>query len=211
MVRIHETAIIAPDVEIGDATSVWDSVHIREGARIGSNCIVGEKACIAPGVIVGDLVKLNTSVYLCTGVTLESGVMVSAHVVFTNDRYPRATTPDLLALRSSEADESTLSTVVREGVTIGAAAVIGPGIEIGRFAMVGMGSVVTRSVPAFNLVVGNPARRVGYVCRCGAPLEPTATGNLGAETAVCGFCDRSYHISSDRVTEVASDETFERD
>ncbi len=208
---IHETAIIGPGVKIGPGTAVWDNVHIREGARIGEQCIIGDKTYVGPHVVVGDLVKVNTSVYLCTGVTLERGVMVSAHVVFTNDRYPRATTPDLARLRPSEADESTLSTTVREGATIGAAAVIGPGIEIGRFAMVGMGSVVTRSVTAFALVVGNPAASIGYVCRCGAPLEPTATGNLGAVTAVCGFCDRSYHISSNRVTEVGPGERFESD
>jgi UDP-2-acetamido-3-amino-2,3-dideoxy-glucuronate N-acetyltransferase len=200
MPRIHETAIIDSGVEIGQGTSVWDNVHIREGARVGTDCIVGEKTCIGPGVVVGDLVKLNTSVYLCTGVTLERGVMVSAHVVFTNDRYPRASTPDLVHLRSSEADESTHTTIVREGATIGAAATVGPGIQIGRFSMVGMGSVVTRSVPDFNLVVGNPAVRIGYVCRCGSPLE-TAVSADPDDTITCGSCGRRYRVEPDRVIE----------
>jgi acetyltransferase-like isoleucine patch superfamily enzyme len=201
MPRIHETAIIDSDVEIGEGTTVWDNAHIRDGARIGADCIVGEKTYIGPGVVIGDLVKLNTSVYLCTGVTLERGVMVSAHVVFTNDRYPRATTPDLAALRTSEADEATLTTIVREGATIGAAAIVGPGIEVGRFSMIGMGSVVTRSVPDFNLVVGNPAARVGIVCRCGTPLEPTSDDVLGDEAVVCRSCGRGYRVNSGRVAE----------
>ena len=203
---IHETAIIGPGVKIGSGTAVWDNVHIREGARIGEQCIIGDKTYVGPHVVVGDLVKVNTSVYLCTGVTLERGVMVSAHVVFTNDRYPRATTPDLARLRPSEADESTLSTTVREGATIGAAAVIGPGIEIGRFAMVGMGSVVTRSVTAFALVVGNPAASIGYVCRCGTPLEMDADTSLSHERILCGACHRRYRLRTGRIVEDGPEE-----
>ncbi|MGI9609961.1 MAG: acyltransferase, partial [Acidimicrobiia bacterium] len=149
---IHPTALIEEGVELGPGTSVWDNVHIRGPATIGSDCIVGEKTYIAYGASIGDRVKINAFVYICTGVTIEDGVMVSAGTTFTNDRYPRATSSDLTALRSSDPDEDTLETVVREGATIGAAATIGPGIEIGRFAMVGMGSVVTRSVPEFSLV-----------------------------------------------------------
>lgn len=200
-VRLHETAIVAAGVIIGDGTAVWDNVHIRSGARIGADCIVGEKTYIGPDVVIGDLVKLNTGVYVCTGVTIERGVMVSAHVVFTNDRYPRATTPDLARLRPSEADESTLETTVHEGATIGAAAVIGPGIELGRFSMIGMGSVVTKTVPDFHLVVGTPATTVGYVCRCGVPF----TGGLdafGSEgTAQCAACSRTYRRSSGTIVE----------
>jgi acetyltransferase-like isoleucine patch superfamily enzyme len=200
-VRVHETAIINSNVEIGEGTAVWDHVHIRRGTRIGSNCIVGEKSYIGPGVVVGDLVKINTSVYICTGVTIERGVMVSAHVVFTNDRYPRATSPDLEQLRPSEADESTLSTLVREGATIGAAAVVGPGIVVGRFAMIGMGSVVTRSVPDFQLVVGNPAAAVGYVCRCGEPLEGGAEAFSSVSHTECQSCGLSYRMVDGTVLE----------
>jgi len=191
--RVHPSAIVEAGVIIGEDTSVWDNAHVRAGARIGSGCIVGDKAYIGPGVVVGDLVKLNTSVYLCTGVTIERGVMVSAHVVFTNDMYPRAADPDLAHLRSSEPNDDTRTTVVREGSTIGAAAVIGPGVEIGRFSMIGMGSVVTKSVAPFHLVVGNPAQTIGFVCRCGHRLRPDGSPTTSSHTA-CSACGRAFAI-----------------
>ena len=149
-------------MEIGPGTAVWDNVHIRAPARIGRDCIVGGKTYIAYGVDIGDLVKINAGVYVCTAVTIERGVMISAGVIFTNDRFPRATTPDLSELRASTPDESTRPTLVREGATIGAGAVIGCDLSIGRFAMVGMGAVVTRSVADFSLALGNPARQRGF-------------------------------------------------
>src|SRR5690606_34005434 len=104
------------------------------------------------------------------GVTIGDGCMIAAHVVFTNDRFPRAATPDLRELLGSAPDEHTLSTAVEDGVTIGANATIGPGLTIGRHAMVGMAAAVTRSVPPHGLVVGNPARLVGLVARDGSPV-----------------------------------------
>ena len=98
---VHDTAIVEDGVLLGQGTKVWDNAHVRAGARVGRDCIVGEKTYIAYDVVVGDRCKLNASVYVCAGVTLEDGVMVSAGTVFTNDRFPRATTPDLRALRSS--------------------------------------------------------------------------------------------------------------
>ncbi|PYM72396.1 MAG: N-acetyltransferase, partial [Candidatus Rokuibacteriota bacterium] len=165
--RIHPTAIIEDGVQIGAGTSVWDHVHIRHSTRIGAQCVVGEKTYIAYNVHIGDRVKINAFVYVCTAVTIEDGVMISAGTIFTNDRFPRATTPDLKQLRPSEPDEHTLPTLVRAGATIGAGSVIGNDLVIGRFAMVGMGSLVTRSVPDFHLAIGSPAASVGCVCRCG--------------------------------------------
>src|SRR5579884_1827205 len=127
---VHPTAIVEPGVTIGRGTAVWDNVHIRHSTRIGSECIIGEKTYVAYGVVIGDRVKINAFVYICNGVTIERGVMISAGTTFTNDRYPRATTPDFSELRSSEPDDDTLSTLVREGVTIGAACTIGPGITL---------------------------------------------------------------------------------
>ena len=201
--RIHASAIVEDGVELGDGTSVWDAVHVRSGARIGRDCIVGEKTYVAGDVVVGDLCKINAMAYLCAGVTLERGVMVAAGVIFTNDRYPRATEPDLSGLRSSDVDEHTLPTLVREGATIGAGAVVGCGIEVGRFALVGMGAVVTRSVPDFHLVVGNPARSVAALCRCGEPVVRFRTGAKVDGEHACPRCERRYAVAGRTVTELS--------
>jgi UDP-2-acetamido-3-amino-2,3-dideoxy-glucuronate N-acetyltransferase len=200
--RIHPTADIEPGVEIGPGTAIWSHVHVRGPARIGSDCIVGEKTYIAYGVEIGDRVKINALVYVCSGVVIEDGVMVSAGTIFTNDRYPRATTPDLQILRDSAPAPDTPATFVREGATIGAGAVIGPGVEVGRFAMVGMGAVVTRSVGPFRLVTGNPATAVGCVCRCGHPLVRFTGGAVpDAGEVECEACGARYKIHAGEVAE----------
>ena len=168
--RVHPSAIVEDGVTLGAGTVVWDGAHIRAGARIGRSTIVGEKAYVGPGVTVGDHVKLNASVYLCTGVTIEDFCMVSAHCVFTNERFPRAGDAELRGLRTSEPTEHTLSSVVRRGATLGANATIGPGLEIGAFAMVGMGAVVTREVAPHALVV--PLRLAARRRRVRCPCTP---------------------------------------
>jgi acetyltransferase-like isoleucine patch superfamily enzyme len=173
MPSIHPTATIEDRVLIGEGSVVWADVHIRGPASIGRDCIIGEKTYIAYGVAIGSLVKVNANVYICTAVTIEDRVMVSAGVIFTNDRYPRAFARTGNRLAASGPTEDTLPTIVREGATIGAGAVIGPGIEIGSYAMVGMGSVVTADVPPHGLVYGNPARLHGRVCVCGTPVDAT--------------------------------------
>lgn len=202
--RIHPTAIVEDGVEIGPGTSVWSHVHIRQPARIGADCIIGEKTYIAYDVHIGNRVKVNAFVYICAGVRIEEGVMVSAGTVFTNDRFPRATVPDLSMLRPSEPDEHTRPTLVREGATIGAHCVIGCDLTVGRWSMVGMGSVVTRSIPDFHLVVGHPARSVGCVCRCGAPFLRFDQGTLpDSEVRRCPACGLSYAFNSGHVVELA--------
>jgi UDP-2-acetamido-3-amino-2,3-dideoxy-glucuronate N-acetyltransferase len=202
-VRVHPTAIIEPGVSLGRGTSVWDNVHIRHDASIGDECIVGEKTYIAYGVRVGHRCKLNSFVYVCAGVTLEDGVMIAAGTVFTNDKFPRATTPDLKTLRPSEPDDHTQNTTVRAGATIGANCTIGGGITVGRWAMVGMGSVVTKSVPDFALALGSPAVPVGVVCRCGQlllrhpPHDPPPDRELH-----CQECGRRYSFVAGVTTEL---------
>ena len=188
--RIHPTALIEPGVEIGAGTAVWDGVHVRAPARIGRDCIIGEKTYIAYGVEVGSCVKINAQVYVCTGVTIADRVMIAAGVVFTNDRYPRAFDEGGEGLAFSGPTEDTLETIVQEGATIGAGAVIGPGLTVGPYAMVGMGAVVVSDVPPHALVFGNPARVRGYVCICGRPLHTHGDGEAAARPT-CERCGRT--------------------
>jgi len=202
--RVHPTAIVEPDVRLGARTAVWDNAHIRRAASIGEDCIVGEKTYVAYGVRIGNRVKINAFVYICTEVTIEDGVMISAGAVFTNDRHPRAATSDLQRLRASEPDEHTYPTRVREGACIGANSTIGCNLEIGRFAMVGMGAIVTKSVADFALVLGNPARCVGYVCRCGFPLLRSEDGHFPDLVDMqCRECGLTYRLEKSIVTELA--------
>jgi acetyltransferase-like isoleucine patch superfamily enzyme len=191
--RLHPTALIEDGVHIGAGSSVWDNAHVRRGARIGRKCIVGEKTYIAYDVEIGDLVKLNACVYVCAQVRIEDGVMIAAHTVFTNDRFPRACDPDLRDLQTSEPTGETLWCTVERGATIGANATIGPGITLGAFCMVGMGSVVTRDVPPHGLVIGNPARLVGLVCACGEPVCKVGKGQTEPPAGPhrCHRCGRS--------------------
>jgi UDP-2-acetamido-3-amino-2,3-dideoxy-glucuronate N-acetyltransferase len=200
---IHPTAIVEDGVEIDPGTSVWSYVHIRGPARIGSDCIIGEKTYIAYDVEIGDRVKINAFVYICAGVRIEEGAMISAGTVFTNDRFPRAALPDLSKLRPSEPDERTRPTLVREGATIGARCVIGCDLIVGRWSMVGMGSVVTRSVSDFHLVMGHPARSVGCVCRCGEPFLRFDQGALPeCDALACPACGLSYAVHGGQVIEL---------
>jgi acetyltransferase-like isoleucine patch superfamily enzyme len=201
-IRIHPTAIIEEGVTLGDGTSVWDNAHIRQGAKLGESCIVGGKSYVAYDVIIGNRVKINANVYVCAGVTIEDGVMVSAGVIFTNERYPRATTADLSCLLSSAPSEQTENTLVQCGATIGAGAIIGCGLQIGRFAMVGMGSVVTRDVGDYWIVMGNPARHVGFVCRCGLPTHRFAISQEPSSESIQCVCGLRYHITTSSATEI---------
>jgi len=204
-VRIHPTALVEDDVAIGEGTAIWDGVHIRRTARIGASCIVGEKTYIAGATVVGDRVKINAFVYVCSAVTIEDGAMISAGTIFTNDRFPRATTPDLRAPRSSDVDEHTLPTLVREGATIGAQCTIGCGLTIGRFAMIGMGALVARTIPDFALAIGQPARVVGYVCRCGPPVVRFAAGDAPPDGGyACEACARRYAVRDGIFAELAA-------
>lgn len=204
-VRIHPTAIVEDGVQIGEGTAVWDNVHIRHSTVIGEECIIGEKTYVAYGVKIGHRVKINAMVYICNAVTIEDGVMISAGTIFTNDRFPRATTSDLKMLRSSEPDEHTLPTHVREGATIGAGSTIGNDLVIGRFAMIGMGSLVTKSVPDFHLAIGHPAKSVGLVCRCGLLLMRFGDARISNQGEVeCDDCGLQYRYAANgSVTELS--------
>jgi len=201
--RVHPTALVEDGVVLGHDTSVWDGVHIRHGATIGHHCIVGEKTYIAYDVVIGNYVKINAVVYICANVAIGDFCMISAHTVFTNDRFPRSGNKELTGLETSDVTEETLTTRLGRGVTIGANATIGPGITLGEFSMVGMGSVVTRDVPAFALVHGSPAKVAGWLSACGHPLlrgryfeehVVAASAGGGHRDLHCERCGRDYRF-----------------
>jgi acetyltransferase-like isoleucine patch superfamily enzyme len=183
---IHPTAEVEPGAQIGEDTNIWRHAHIRAGSVIGAGCSLGYGVFVDAGVTIGDRCKLQNRVSVYHGVTIENGVFIGPHVAFTNDKIPRAITPD--GEFKTVDDWAVLPTLVREGASIGAGAVILPGITIGRWAMVAAGSLVSRDVPDHGLVAGNPARLAGYACACGRTL--IARG----ETLYCAHCDRTYDL-----------------
>src|SRR5574342_315987 len=162
---IHPTAEISPKARIGEGTRIWHQAQVREGVVIGDNCIVGKGVYIDFDVRVGNNVKIQNGAMLYHGLTVEDGVFIGPQACMTNDAYPRAITPEG-RLKVND-DWEVGPSLIRYGASIGARAVILPNVTVGRWALVAAGAVVTRSVPDHGLVVGVPARLVGYVCRCG--------------------------------------------
>src|SRR5579884_3853198 len=152
-VRIHPTAEVSAEARIGNGTRIWNYAQVREGVHIGQQCILGKNVYVDFGVSIGDRVKIQNNVSVYHGVTIEDGVFIGPHACFTNDKLPRAITPDGL-LKGQDDWEVGLIRVCT-GASIGAGSIILPGVTIGAFAMIGAGSVVTRSVPAHALVYGN--------------------------------------------------------
>jgi acetyltransferase-like isoleucine patch superfamily enzyme len=186
-VYVHPSADVSPRATLGPGTRVWHQAQVREDAVLGRNCILGKGVYIDFGVQIGDNVKIQNGVSVYHGVTVESGVFIGPHAVFTNDKLPRAVNPDG-SLKSD--DDWTLGRVlVREGASIGAGAVIVTNVTVGRWAMVGAGAVVTRDVPDYAIVLGNPARQVGYACPCGNRLVKTEDGIWK-----CPSCGRTVNV-----------------
>ena len=173
-VYIHPTADVSPKARLGPGTKVWHQGQVREGAVLGRNCILGKGTYIDFGVQIGDNVKIQNGSSVYHGVTIESGVFVGPHVVFTNDRLPRAVNPD--GTQKGDDDWEVAETLVRQGAAVGAGTVVVAGVTIGRWALVGAGSVVTRDVPDYGVVYGNPARLHGFACPCGHPLARVGEG-----------------------------------
>ncbi|MFC2078143.1 acyltransferase [Candidatus Bipolaricaulota bacterium] len=185
-VFVHPSACVDEDVEIGEGTKVWHFSHVMRGTRIGKNCTLGQNVLIGPNVSAGDNVKIQNNVSVYEGVVLENDVFCGPSCVFTNVDRPRSGFP------TGAVDYR--ETTVRRGVTIGANATIVCGHTLGEYAFVGAGAVVTKDVPAYAIVYGNPASVKGYVCRCGAALR------FDADCATCEICGREYEETPDGVT-----------
>ena len=179
-VFIHESSVVDQPCRIGKGTKIWHYCHVMAEARIGESCTLGQNVFIGRGVIIGNHVKLQNNVSVFEGVTLEDDVFCGPSVVFTNVSRPRSHTSPRPVYEP---------TLVQRGATIGANATVVCGHTIGAHAFVGAGAVVTRDVPAYGLVLGNPARRVGWVCRCGVRLVE-APGALR-----CPTCGATYRRS----------------
>jgi len=185
----HPQAIVDAGVTIGKGTRVWAFAHILTGAVLGDDCNICDHTFIEGAVRLGHRVTVKCGVYLWNGVVVEDDVFIGPSVVFTNDLRPR----------SRHYPEQYLKTLLKEGASLGANSTLLPGRTIGRWSMVGAGAVVTRDVPDFALVLGNPARLAGWVCRCGERLPEFA-----ADSARCG-CGRSYtQVAADRIIEAGS-------
>lgn len=180
-VRIHPSAEVSADATIGKGTSIWHQAQIREGVVLGKNCIVGKDVYIDFGVQIGNNVKIQNSALIYHGAQIEEGVFIGPQACLTNDRIPRAITPEG-DLKSAD-DWVVGPILIRYGASVGAGALVLPNVEIGRFALVGAGAVVTKDVPDHALVVGCPARLVGYVCRCGRKMSVVQDGYH------CSHCD----------------------
>lgn len=172
--RIDPTASVHDRARVGRDTAVWHLAQVREDARIGEQCVIGRGVYVGAGVEIGHRVKIQNYALVYEPARVEDGVFIGPAAVFTNDRHPRAISPDGAA--KSAADWTPVGVTVRHGASIGARAVCVAPVTVGRWAMVAAGAVVIRDVPDYALVVGSPARRVGWVGRAGVPLEPLGAG-----------------------------------
>jgi len=173
-VTVAASADVADAATIGAGTRVWHLAQVREAATVGRDCVIGRGAYVGPGVHLGDNVKLQNHALVYEPAQLGDGVFVGPAAVLTNDEYPRAVTPDG-RLKGAE-DWTAVGVTIGEGAAVGARAVCIAPVRIGRWATVAAGAVVTRDVPDFALVVGVPARRVGWVGRAGVPLVAKGAG-----------------------------------
>ena len=183
-VFVHPSSFVDEPCEVGEGTKIWHFSHVMPDARIGKGCSIGQNVLVARGVRVGDHCKIQNNVSLYEGVTLDDYVFCGPSMVFTNVINPRSE-----IVRKTEYR----ATRVGRGATLGANCTIMCGHDIGAYAFVGAGAVVTRDVPAYALMMGNPARQAGWMCRCGVKLP------AGGNKLVCSACGRSYRESGGRL------------
>lgn len=177
---MHETAVVDDDVTLGEGTKVWHFVHVSRGARVGRNCVLGQNVFVGSGVRLGDGVKVQNNVSIYEGVEVEADVFLGPSCVFTNVLQPRA---------FIERKHEFRRTRVGTGASVGANATILCGHDLGAYCLIGAGSVVLHAVRDYEVVVGNPARHLGWVCKCGMRL-PSGVGELA-----CATCSARYSVS----------------
>lgn len=181
---VHESSYIDSPCKIGKGTKVWHFSHVMRDTVIGKNCNIGQNVVISPSVILGNNVKIQNNVSVYTGVICEDDVFLGPSCVFTNVINPRS---------FIERKQEYKKTIVKKGATIGANATIVCGYNIGRYAFIGAGSVVTKNVPDYALMVGNPARIIGYVCECGNRLE------YKEKKYSCNCCNKEYQLTNENL------------
>ncbi|MEZ4749002.1 MAG: Gfo/Idh/MocA family oxidoreductase [Calditrichia bacterium] len=184
---VHDTAMVDKGCEIGEGTKIWHYSHVQSGSKLGKKCVLGQNVNVGNNVTIGNFVKIQNNVSVYEGVELEDYVFCGPSMVFTNVLNPRCEFPQ----RGSEFYHKT---VVKYGASIGANATIVCGTTLGKFAFIGAGAVVTKDVPEYALMVGNPARQIGWMCRCGTRL------NLIHDHAKCSNCNREYKEASGKIT-----------
>lgn len=186
---VHESSYVDEPCEIGENTKIWHFCHIMKDAKIGNNCKIGQNVVVSPGVKIGNNVKIQNNVSVYTGVVLEDDVFCGPSMVFTNIFNPRSAYP------RNTADDYVVTTV-RKGASVGANATIVCGTEIGQHAFIGAGSVVTKNVPPYALVYGNPAKIAGWMCECGIKLE------FEKNKALCKECLKEYIRENDELRKI---------
>ena len=183
----HETAVIDEPVEIGDGTKIWHFSHISKNAKIGNNITIGQNVFIGKGIVIGNECKIQNNVSVYEGVTLEDGVFCGPSCVFTNVNNPRANIS-----RKNEFQK----TLVKQGATLGANCTVICGVTIGAHALIGAGSVITKDVPSFALMVGVPGIQIGWISKFGEKLDLPLTGK--AET-MCKYTKQKYQLDINKV------------
>lgn len=183
---VHESSYVDAPCKIGKGTKIWHFSHIMPDCEIGEGCNIGQNVVVSPGVRLGNGVKIQNNVSLYTGVVCEDGVFLGPSCVFTNVFNPRA-----FIERKSEY----MQTLLKQGASVGANATIVCGNTIGKYAFIGAGAVVTKEVPDYAMVYGNPARVRGYICKCGVKLP-------GGDAPVCAACGAAYRKLGEGLEEV---------